>query len=127
MLTQEWNDTELSRAVEKALRRLHISGNLKGFWYLHFDIIAVVKDYHNLQGITKRLYRDTARYYAKGQKAIDKKAANKVERDIRTAIKQCWQRGGRPELDQMAGYHLIRRPTNREFMDLVAAHIRDTR
>lgn len=48
----------------------------------------------------------------------------RVERAIRTAICACWDSYGRDELNKMAGYTLEKRPTNLEFIDLVAAYIR---
>ena len=66
--------------------------------------------------ITKVLYPEIAAEFS------DKDT--RVERAIRTAICACWDSYGRDELNKMAGYTLEKRPTNLEFIDLVAAYIR---
>ena len=98
---QECSDLHI--VVERTLRRLRISGKLKGFRFLRYALTVTVKDPYRTDLITK----DT-----------------RVERAIRTAICACWDSYGRDELNKMAGYTLEKRPTNLEFIDLVAAYIR---
>lgn len=113
---QEWN--ELQIAVEQTLRRLRISGSLKGFRFLTYALAETVKNPYRTDLITKDLYPEIAKEFCDKDK--------RVERAIRTAIQTCWNGRGRDELDRMAGFHLEQRPTNSEFIDLVAAHIRYT-
>lgn len=108
-------DRALKQEVERALRRLHINGTLLGLKYLIHAITETVLDPSRTYLITKDLYREIARKY--------KTAPLRVERDIRTAICICWK-NAREELDQMVGRHLVKRPTNKEFVDLVAFYIR---
>lgn len=106
---------QLAWIVETVLRRLRISGKLKGLWYLNYAVIETVKDPFRTMLITKDLYPEIAKAH--------RTTIPRVERAIRTAVQSCWD-NGRNELDQMAGYHLVKRPSNTEFIDLVAAYIR---
>ena len=109
-------DYELMVLVEKTLRRLHITGKLLGLRYLVYAVTETVKDPSRTQLITKDMYPAISNiFYTE---------AKRVERAIRSAVEVCWNCAGRDELDQMAGYHLDKRPTNTEFIDLVAAYIR---
>ena len=65
--------------------------------------------------ITKEIYPEVARRC--GTKS------SRVERCMRKAINHFWEDGNREALDQMAGYHLDKRPTNTEFIDLVSIYI----
>ncbi len=109
-------DYELMVLVEKTLRQLRISGKLVGLRYLVYAVTETVKDPARTQLITKDMYPAISREFNSDPR--------RVERAIRTAIGACWDSGGKDELDQMAGYHLVKRPTNLEFIDLVAAYIR---
>ena len=95
---------------EELLKELKIWPNFNGYQYLMkgFALIRENPDY--LQSVTKRLYPDIARDYKLGWSS--------VERAIRTVLNNCWNRGNRELLDQMAGYHLNRRPTVSEFFAL---------
>lgn len=106
----------LTQEVEKELRRLRISGTLKGLQYLVWAVSQAVQEPEIVQYVTKGVYNVLAERY--------KIERPQIERTIRTAVKYSWENGGRDALDQMAGYHLEKRPTNSEFIDLVAAHIR---
>ena len=106
----------LKRDVEKTLRRLHINGTLLGLKYLIYAVVETVLDPERTYLITKDLYREIARKY--------KTTPIRVERDIRSAICVCWKNAGE-ELDQMIGRHLIKRPTNKEFIDHIAFYLRN--
>ena len=108
-------DRILDHLAETMLRTLHIPGTVAGMAYLTYAISETVKDPHRTRFITKDLYFEIARTYH--TKAIN------VERAMRWAIQVSWNTA-RNELDQMAGFHLVKRPTNKEFIDLVAFHIR---
>ena len=108
-------DRILDRFVAVVLRSLHIPGTINGLAYLAYAVSETVKDPQRTALITKDLYREVARAYGT--------TASCVERAMRWAIGISWKTA-RNELDQMAGYHLIKRPTNREFIDFVAFYIR---
>ena len=108
-------DRPLEQQVEAVLRSLYVKGTLKGLRYLTYAVSETVKEPRRTELITKDLYREVARAYDA--------TASRVERAMRWAIHISWEHA-REELDQMAGYHLVKRPTNREFIDLVAFYIR---
>ena len=109
-------DRALKQKVERALRRLHITGKLLGLKYLIYAITETVLDPERTRLITKDLYREIAKKY--------KTSASRVERDMRWAIHICWKEA-KEELEEMAGLHLLQRPTNREFIDYIAFYIRN--
>lgn len=108
---------KLTLAVELTLRRLGISGTLHGMWYLTYAIGRTVEDPQYVRYITKRVYLDVAKAYHS--------TPSRVERAMRFAIHSCWANEEvKKEFEQMTGYHLLRCPTNSEFIDLVAFYIR---
>lgn len=102
--------------AELLLRRLGISGRLRGFRYATYMIERVAGDPEAVALITKRLYPETAARFhtSKGN----------VERNMRTLVQFCWHRGDRKLMDEMAGMHLSLRPTNSEFLDVAASYLR---
>lgn len=106
---------ELAQRVEQELRSLYIGGTLKGLYYLVYAIVAEVQRPGSTQCITKELYPEIARTY--------KTTPARVERDMRWAIRMAWE-SAKDKIDQMALRHLVKRPTNREFIDIVAFYIR---
>lgn len=106
----------LLEEIDMCLRQLGIPGTIKGHRYLTVAIGQVAVDPQRLDFITKELYPDIAKMFDSSRW--------RVERAIRTAIKRCWERGGRKELEKLAGFHLQRKPTNSEFIDLVASYFR---
>lgn len=112
----EWLDEKLSETVRKLLGTLGISPALDGRNYLCEAIIQTVRDPGRVAYITKELYPDIAKQYST--------TVSNVERCMRTAVKNCWEHEGHEVLDKVAGYHLTRRPTNSEFIVLIAEFIR---
>ena len=108
----------LEQQVSEILRSLMIPGTLHGHRYLVSAITQTVIDPGRVLFITKELYPDLAKQF--------KSTVSKVERTMRNAIMKCWINGGREALDKVAGIHLTQRPTNSEFIDLVANYIRST-
>ena len=47
-----------------------------------------------------------------------------VEHDIRTLINVCWE-GNKSFLDEIAGYPLEYKPTNSQFIDMLAYYLRE--
>lgn len=112
----EWLLDELLEQVEAELLRLGIPRALVGFRYHTDAIMWAVQEPGCTDFITKELYPDIARRH--------RVTASQVERSMRTAVQRCWSSERREALDEMAGYHLTKRPTNSEFIQLVAAYIR---
>ena len=104
---------ELAQRVERELRSLYIGGTLMGLYFLVYAIVVEVQ--RPGQRITKELYPEIARAF--------KTTPSRVERNMRWAIRMAWERA-KDKIDQMALRHLVKRPTNREFIDIVAFYIR---
>ena len=47
-----------------------------------------------------------------------------LERDIRTVINVCWERGNRELLQKIAMHPLEIRPASSEFLDILTAHLK---
>lgn len=114
-MSVEISERLLEQLVETVLRSLHIPGTLKGFKYLIHAITKTVEDPRRTELITKDLYREVAYAYDT--------TPSRVERAMRWAVCICWEEA-REELEQVAGHYLLKRPTNGEFIDLVAFYIR---
>lgn len=114
-LPEESQDS-LEKKIENLLRHLNIYGTLIGHKYLAIAIAQTARDPERIRYITKELYPDIAWMYGT--------TASKVERAMRTAVMCCWEKGGRETLEQIVGYRLHQRPTNSEFIDLIASRIR---
>ena len=102
--------------AEALLRRLGLTGKFTGFQSAIYLVEKVVEDPTNLKLVTKRLYPETA-----AQLGITPSA---LERSVRTLVQVCWNRGDRKYLDLVAGFHLTERPSNTEFIDILANYLR---
>lgn len=102
--------------AELLLRRLGISGRLHGFHYTAYMIERVVADPTEVLLVTKILYPAAARHF--------RVSMNSVERNLRTVIHICWNRGNRAFMEEMAGATLHQKPTNSAFIDMAAAYLR---
>lgn len=109
---------ELPARVTLELRRLCVPGHLRGSTYLAYMLSRAVPDQDQLRLITKNLYPDTGRHFGA--------TPGSVERDVRTAVHNSWDRGGRSVLEEMADAPLERRPTSCEFLYIVSDYIRRT-
>lgn len=109
--------TELETQIADFLRQLGIWGKLTGHKYLVSAIAQTVNDPSRIQYITKGLYPDLAKLYGS--------TASRVERAMRTAINAWWRRGDRELLEASTGFKLQRRPTNSEFIELLANYFRN--
>ena len=112
----EWLQDSLTKRVEAELLRLHIPQTTAGFHHAAYAITQVIQNPETVNWITKEIYPETARH-------CQTRPAN-IERTIRLAVRACWERGGRDILEEMAGIHLTQRPTNSEFLAIVANYIR---
>ena len=59
--------------------------------------------------------------YPRLEKKFKSKLSN-IEHDIRTIVNVCWE-NHRERLEQIAGYPLEYRPTNSEFVDMIAFYL----
>lgn len=102
--------------AEQLLRGLGATGKLKGFYQAVYMIEQVKDDPAAAARITRCLYPETAERF-------DASPCT-VERNLRTIIRTCWNCPDHSLLEETAGIHLHRQPTNREFLDMTAAYLR---
>ena len=115
-LKMELGDDELVWIIEPILRRLYITGKLKGFRYLTAALVEVVREEDTLRYMTKELYPQLAKRFGT--------TASCIERCIRNAIEVSWRRGGGKVFCELCGVQLEERPTNSEFLDYLAAYVK---
>lgn len=101
--------------VSIILNKLGITANLKGFLYLKYSIEIVIGDWDCIYNITKELYPMIATKY--------NTTVNCVERSIRHSITIAFDRGNKKLIDKIFHNKLTYRPTNGEFISMVANHI----
>ncbi|MCI9390554.1 MAG: hypothetical protein HFH56_14210 [Lachnospiraceae bacterium] len=97
--------------ISKLIRSLGIRSTLKGYRYLKYGLELCMRDEDYLLAVYKELYPDIAEYFGTTQDG--------VEHCIRTAVCSCWYKGNRSLLYKIAGYELLQKPTNSEFIDIL--------
>lgn len=101
--------------IEYLIRSLGIGATYRGYRYLCYGIELCLMDEDYLLAISKLLYPKIAKEF--------QTTSVSVERDIRTVIKVCWERGNRSYLQQIALHPILCRPTASEFFDILVAHL----
>ena len=75
-------------------------------------------------GISGKTNEDHKKIFIQSlQKKFKSKPSN-IEHDIRTIVNVCWE-NHRERLEEIAGYPLEYRPTNSEFVDMIAFYLGD--
>ena len=118
-VTQE--EVTLERDVTGMLHKIGVPAHIKGYQYLREAIIYSVGDEEMLGAVTKILYPAIAKRYHT--------TSSRVERAIRHAIEVAWNRGNPDVLNDLFGYTISNgkgKPTNSEFIALIADNIRLT-
>ena len=108
-------DGALELRISGMMRQLGVPAHLKGYRYLRKAIIIAMKDPAVMDGVTKILYPDIAKYYGT--------TASCVERAMRKAIEVAWERGNIDFLQHYFGYTVkpqMGKPTNSEFIATIA-------
>ena len=100
--------------IETLIRRLGIGATYRGYRYLNYGIRMCLKDDEYLLRISKLLYPEIAEKFGT--------TVSSVERDIRTVIQVCWDRGDPELLRSIAFYPLPDRPTVSEFLDILVGY-----
>lgn len=98
------------------VRALGIGATYRGYRYLISALSLCLEDEDYLLGISKILYPQIAQTY--------QTSASSVERDLRTVITVCWERGNRQLLQQLSPCPLAVKPTTGEFLDILTNHLR---
>lgn len=102
--------------VQRLIRSLGIGATYRGYRYLIYGVSLCLEDEDYLLSISKLLYPQIASTY--------KTSVSSVERDLRTVINICWERGNRSLLEDISLYPLTTKPTTGEFLDIITGHLR---
>ncbi len=109
----------LERVVTDYIHDIGCPAHIKGYHYLRRAITLCVEDMDIMEQIMKKLYPTIAKEW--------QTTPSKVERDIRHAIEISWSRGNMETMQKLFGYTIDRRkrkPTNSEFIALIADEIK---
>lgn len=109
----------LDTAITSMIKEIGVPAHIKGYAFLREAITMVYTDVELLGSVTKILYPDIAKKY--------NTTASRVERAIRHAIEVAWNRGNYDLISKTFGYtvhHLKSKPTNSEFIAMIADKIR---
>ena len=93
--------------------QLGITEGLYGKDYLVFTMELMENDPTRLCCISKLIYSEISNHF--------KTNVACVERDIRTLINKIWEDGNRAYLEEIAGRTLDKRPSNKQFIDMLYA------
>ena len=112
------NDNSVEIMVSNVLHDLGISSNLTGYDLLKDSIMQTIDNPGSIKLITKKLYPNLAIKYGSSEQS--------VERAIRCCIEITWQRGDARVLEQLFGRKetRLKRPTNSQFIAIIAEKIR---
>lgn len=101
--------------IQRLVRSLGIGATYRGYRYLNYGLSLCIEDENYLLSVSKLLYPQIAKKY--------QATSSSVERDLRTVVNVCWERGNRQLLQSIALCPLSTRPTSSEFLDILADHI----
>ncbi len=104
-----------NRTIERLIRRLGIGATYRGYRYLCYGVSLCLTDEEYLLSISKLLYPMIAKEF--------NTTLSSVERDIRTVIQVCWEKGDKTLLQDISLRPLCSRPTASEFLDIVVDYI----
>ena len=119
IINQQINFDALESQIASILQEIGIPAHIMGYRYLKDAITLSIEDCECINAITKIVYPDIASKH--------NTTPSRVERAIRHAIEVAWSRGSTEILDKFFGYTInpsAGRPTNSEFIALVADRIR---
>lgn len=113
------SSNELESQIASIIQEIGIPAHIMGYRYLKDAIALSIKDSECINAITKIVYPEVA--------SKNNTTSSRVERAIRHAIEVAWSRGNTEVLDRFFGYTInpsAGRPTNSEFIALIADGIR---
>ena len=119
VIKQGNREKDLNMLVTQMIHEIGVPAHIKGYLYLRTAIIMAVENMDVLNAVTKQLYPDIAKEYGTTD--------TRVERAIRHAIEVAWERGNIDIIHELFGYTIQAdkgKPTNSEFIALVADRIR---
>ena len=109
---------EKMKEIYGIIRKLGVTSNYKGYYFLADAIQLAMNSPDQPLQITKDIYPYLAKKY--GTTSLN------IEHNIRTVISVCWQTN-RTGIIEIAGYPLTYKPTNSEFVDMVAYFLLSSR
>lgn len=113
---EPYRGTSLEAEISALISRMGIPASIKGYHFIRQAVALAVKDSEVMIGITKGLYPDIAKMYHT--------TASKVERAIRHAIENAWKKNGKNVYFELSGYSMEEKPTNGQFIAILAEHFR---
>ena len=99
------------------IRKLGATSKYKGYYYVAEAVRMAQKIQERSVKITKDIYPIVARKY--------KSTPSNVEHNIRTLINLCWE-SHKDVLEEIAGCTMEDKPTNSEFIDILAYYLYST-
>lgn len=105
--------------ITSFMSSLGIRSTLKGFYYVKYGLELCMEDEDYLLFVYKNLYTKIAIRFDTTQ--------NGVESCIRTVVNNCWYKGNRKLLCEIAGYELTQKPTNGEFIDILYRYLKSVK
>ena len=96
------------------IRKLGVTSKYKGYYFVADAIYFSMESQNKPIRITKDIYPYLAKKY--------KTTPMNIEHNIRTVINVCWETN-KKGMDEIAGYPLTYKPTNSEFIDMVAYYL----
>jgi len=111
-----FEDIVMEQKIEYLIRSLGIGATYRGYRYLSYGIQLCLENEDYLLSVSKMLYPQIAEHYYT--------TCYSVERDLRTVIKVCWDRGNKNLLQEIALRPLFNKPPSSEFFDILTAHIK---
>lgn len=115
-ITERQRLSGLEVEISSLLSRMGVPASIKGYHFIRQAVMMAVEDPEVMIGITKGLYPDIARMYHT--------SASKVERAIRHAVESAWKKNGRQVYFEISGYHMVEKPTNGQFIAILAEYFR---
>ena len=106
------------RDIQKLVRSLGIGGNYQGYRYLLYALSLCLQNEDYLLSVSKLLYPEIAHTY--------QTSASSVERNLRTVVSVCWERGNHPLLESISLCPLSSKPTIGEFLDILTEYLKDS-
>lgn len=105
------------REVYHLIRKLGATSKYKGYYFVAEAVRIAMESQERPIRITKDIYPFLARKF--------KSTPMNIEHDIRTVINVCWM-ANRKTMNEIAGYTLIYKPTNSEFVDMLSYYLTQT-
>lgn len=111
-------DGDMDRRVTEMLHTMAVAPHLTGYKYLKQAILMVINDQGMLEQVTYRIYPEVA--------ALFQTTPARVERSIRNAIENAWDRCRVETIERIFGYSLDEnkgKPSNSEFIAMISDKI----